>query len=217
MDWIEIVVNIIGDAINGVIVGIFTVIGVGITIRNERKKEKRQEEKEKHNNKPELIVNRYENKNEENIDMALLVAAFSVDKNINFEYSDKYKNKDEYISEDFVFQNIGKTAIETLYIVSTCKKNTSIFNVKYADTFMNHGAINYGCIWDRKIFPGDELKIKLYFHKDFIPSSTFIIQFDDSNGMCWQQTFFENDCKLYSPIKISYREYKENISLEIKL
>ena len=88
----------------------------------------------------------------------------------------------------------------------------------YADAFMNDKFINYGCNWDKKIFPEEQLKIRLYFHKDIVISSglscAFSIQFNDSNGICWEQAFFENDCNLYSPRKISYREYKDNITVE---
>ena len=218
MNWEEIIVNIIGNAVNGIIVGIFTVIGVGLTIRHEKKKETKEERKEKYHNKPELIAHNYETENEEDFDMKLLVARFEVDENINFKYSEEYRNKDEYIFKDFVFKNIGKTPIESLDIVSTYVKNTSIFNIKYAEFFMKNGSINYGCMYDKKIFPGEELKIRLYFHKNIIISSeiscAFIIQFNDSNGMYWEQPFFENNCNLYSPREISYKEYKENISVE---
>ena len=213
MNWEDLIINIIGNAINGLIVGIFTVIGVKLTIRNEKRKEEKQERKEKYNNKPELIVNKYETENEEDLDVKLLVAQFEVDKDVNFEYSDKYENKNEYIFRDFIFKNIGKTPIESLDIVSTYKKNVSIFNSKNAEIFMQSGLINYGYTWDKKIFPGQELKVRLYFHKDILIRSAiscaFIIQFNDSNGMYWEQPFFENDYKLYSPREISYKEYHE--------
>lgn len=218
MNLQEIIVNIIGNAINGLIVGIFTVIGVGITLRHEKKKETRQERKEKYNNSPELIVNNYKTENNEDFDIKLLVARFEADENINFKYSKEYKDKNEYICKDFIFKNIGKTSIESLDIVSTYKKNTSIFDIEYADIFMKNGSINYGYIYDKKIFPGEELKIRLYFHKNIIISSgmscAFVIQFNDSNGVYWEQSFFENNCNLYSPREISYKEYKDNISVE---
>lgn len=218
MSWEEVIANIVGDAINGVIVGVFTVIGVGLTLRHNKRKEERQEKKEKYNNRPELTVDYYKNESEKNFDMQLLVARFEVENKTDFKYSKLYENKDEYVHKDFIFKNVGKTAIESLDIVSAYKRNTSIFNMANADRYMELEAINYGCLWDKKIFPDGEIKVRLYFHKDIIVGSgfscAFIIQFRDSNGICWEQPFFENNCNLYSPREISYKEYNNNISVE---
>lgn len=196
------------------IVGIFTVVGVGLTIKHEKKKEAN----ERYRDKPELIVDKCKVENEEDIDMKLIVAKFKVDENENFKYSEEYKNKSEYIFKDFIFKNIGKTAIESLYIASTYKKDTSLLEFEYGEYLMEKGIINYGCMWDKKIFPEGELKVRLYFHKDIVISSglscAFIIQFNDSNGKYWEQPFFENKYNLYSPRELSHKEYKDNISTE---
>lgn len=56
MNLNEVIVSIVGDMLSGLIVGIFTVIGVGLTIKNENRKAKKKEEKERIDNKPEFIV-----------------------------------------------------------------------------------------------------------------------------------------------------------------
>lgn len=189
-----------------------------MSIEYQKKRDKKEEKKEKDSNKPELTV-RGCNKDEEiNWDIQILVAKFDANDNINFVYPEEYKNKNEYIFKDFVFQNIGKTPIESLYIVSNYKKNISIFDIEFADEFMKEGYINYGCMWDKKIFPGDELKVRIYFHKNWIVtsnySSAFFIQFQDSNNNCWEQALFEQNYNLYTPREISYKDYRRNISIE---
>ena len=221
MNWNEILNNILGNAINGLISGVFTVIGVLLTIKNQNKKEKRQEEKEIYKNKAELTVTKGNFINENECDIQLLVAVFKVDENINFSYSEKYKNKNEYVYKDYIIKNVGKTSIEELEIVTTNKKCVSIFNIKDAEFCMENGMIHYGSIWDKKIFPNQELKIRLYCHKEMVVtsllSSAFIIQYNDSNGLYWEQPFFENEYKVYSPRKVSYKEYRENISTDIAM
>lgn len=211
MEW----TNILGNAV-GVVIG--SIIGSLLTDRNEKGKERRQEQKENYKNKPELIVSKAEFKDEKEVDMSLLLAVFETDQNINFSYSSEYKNRDEYVFKDYIFKNIGKNPIEELEIVITNKGFVSIFDINSAKYFIDNEAINYGCMWDKKIFPNQEIKIRLYFHKDRVITSTFscafIMQFQDSNGLYWEQPFFESDYKVYSPRKISYKEYRENTSIK---
>ena len=210
MNWNE---TIIGNAISAIIGSVVTYV---LTTICEKKKQKRQEEKEMYKNKPEIIVTKANFINEDECEMQLLVAQFIVDKNNNFSYSKKYKNKNEYIFKDYILKNIGKTPIEELEVVTTNKKYNSVFDINSADIFMENGLINYGWMWDRKIFPDQELKLRLYFHKEMIITSSllapFIIQYNGSNGLYWEQAFFESEYKIYSPMKISHKQYKDNIS-----
>ena len=214
MNWEEVVNNIIGNAVNGLISGIFTVIGVVLTINYQKKNERAKEKKEKYKNKAELVAEHGSFSKDNEVDMQLLVAKFQGDRELNFKYLDEYKNKDEYIYKDFVFNNIGKTPIEELEIFTTHKKCISILEMQHAELYMNHGFITYNSMWDKKIFPNQELKVRLYFHKDLVIFNTLIIQFRDSNGIWWEQPFFESDAKVYSPREISYKESRDNVSIQ---
>lgn len=211
MNWENIWSNIISA-----LIGSFA--GAMLADRNEKKKEKRKEQKENNKNKAELIVKKGEFSNNEKIDINLLIAVFERNTDCSFNYSSNYNNKDEYVFKDYILTNIGKTPIEELEIVISDKRFASVINMKYVKEFIDNGFINYGYIWDKKIFPMQEIKIRLYFHKEKVItsafSSAFIIQYRDSNGCYWEQAFFENDYNLYSPVKISYKEYRQNASIE---
>lgn len=214
MNWEEVINNIIGNATNGLIAGIFTVIGVIITNNFQKRNEKAREKKRKYKNKAELVAEHGDFKEDNEIDMQLLVARFQADRELNFKYSNEYKNKEEYIFKDFVFKNIGKTPIEELEIFTTYQKCISIFRIQHTELYMDNSFITYHCMWDKKIFPNQELKIRLYFHKDIIVFNTLVMQYRDSNGMWWEQSFFESDAKLYSPREISYKESRDNVSIQ---
>lgn len=142
-----------------------------------KEKRKTTGKKGENKNKPELIAKEYKGTNKEKFDMEILVAKFDVDEDINFIYPKEYENKKDYVFRYYIFKNIGKTAIESLYIISNRKCDISIFNFEFAEKFMKDGHINYSCMWDKKIFPNDDLKVRMCFHKKWIATSNISCAF----------------------------------------
>lgn len=220
----DVIVSIAGDMLNGLIVGVFTVIGVGLTIKNENRKARKKEEKERIGNKPEFIVEKSDFSTDEVCDIVAFGSPLLLetkDNVIKFNYPEKIKNKDEYVHYDYVLKNIGKTATTEFDLITTNQQKTVLFNYDELESYIKNPMINYNCIYDKKIFPNQELKIRIYYHKDmqfssFI-SSILSILYCDEYGYQWKQPFFEDKCKLYQPHQIISEEYRTYVNIETAL
>lgn len=203
MEWLNFVGNII-----------CTIIGK----KYEKQKEETEKLEEKYKNKPELTVKRIKEKNII-LDMNILVAMFLKDEKGNINYLKEYENRDEYIYRDYLFTNIGKTTIEYLEIVSVNRGKISIFDMKSSDISLKNNFINYFCTWDKRIFPKESIKVRIYFHKNRIINSwfscAFILQYEDTNSFYWEQNFFESSENLEKPIRKTYKSFKDDKRIDL--
>jgi len=220
----EVIASVRGDILSGLIVGIFTVIGVGLTIKNENRKAKKEEAEKRIDNKPEFIVEKSIFANDEVCDIVAFGSPLLLetkDNVIKFDYPEEIKNKDEYVHYDYIFKNIGKTSTIEFDLITTNQQKTVLFNYDELESYIKNPMINYNCMYDRKIFPNKEIKVRIYYHRDmqfysFI-SSILSILYCDEYGYRWEQPFFEDKFKLYQPHQITSEEYKNHTTINAAL
>lgn len=213
--------TIIEAIITGLISGLFTVIGVKITIANENKWRKREEKKKEFNEKPKFKLKKGTFRSENDADISIFAAPFIAKRDeenyIQFEYNDKLKENDKVVYYDYVFENIGKNAATEFSIVINSQKNASIFDFENKNEWMENHLINYSSLYDKgNIESGENIKLRIAYHEDVQFSSyfsaTFSILYKDEYGNYWEQPFFERQGKLYEPIRKNYKEYIDMVT-----
>lgn len=185
-----------------------------------KRKELIQKEKQlKFENKPELYVCKEIKRKK--VDIEIFLAPFKVERHRNdydIVYSEKLKNKVNYEYKDIIVENIGKSDINFLDIISTNKKSLSLISYNSLDTLLDYKGVFYNYCYDRKIRVGDRIKIRIYFEKDSQPfllfGATLALIFEDQYHNMWEQPFFYDKENLYVPHSITYKEYRQSISID---
>lgn len=103
-------------------------------------------------------------------------------------------NKKEWCCVIYTLKNAGKTDVSILDIISCNKGNTCVFPCADAEDWASKELLNYSKTYDKKIYVGETITLKLCYHKESILSGIFfasiIIGMRDSNKHYWQQAFF---------------------------
>lgn len=198
-DWIGFAGSILG----GIIGGLFTYLGVKMTLNYEDKKRKQDENANAYEERPRLeIVSFSELKKHDNTfidnDMAILHFECKLDSNgkASFIYSDKINNKCNFISCEYILKNIGKTEIDNITFVSNLPKDTSIMDMNNINFYSDKHLINYDVLLkNRFIKPNEEIKIIISFIDDQIilsnlGSAVVGIYLQDINGRYWYQPLY---------------------------
>jgi hypothetical protein len=81
--------------------------------------------------------------------------------------------------------------------------------------------ISYNYCYDKKILKNEAVRIDLYYLENSrirsMFSSELVILFKDSYNNLYEQPFFIADNNLYEPSKITYKEYRENITVDMAI
>ncbi len=190
-------------------------------IREEQQKNKREaelEKKKQDKNRPELHIE--QNDDTKDIDISIFIGTFEVnynqDKKYKIAFSKNIKNNHEY--KDVIIKNIGKSAIECLDIVSTNKRSLILVDYDSLNNLVDSESVWYSYCYDKKILVGEKIKIRIYFEKGKQPytlfSSTLAFLFEDQNHNYWEQPFFYEKDNVYSPYKISSKDFKQKINAD---
>ena len=124
-------VQILASILGGLVGGLFTFLGVLITITYERSKgvkeeRRRQKEKEEEQIKarPRLEIQEYsyfDGERVDDVDLEVVMASIKDFKDIGrvcFKYNPDVINKEKWVSVDYVLKNIGATEIDHLYLIT---------------------------------------------------------------------------------------------------
>ena len=229
MEWL----SFLGSILGGLIGGIFTFLGVKITINNENKKilEKKREEKIK--NKPRLeIVNKTEIKNysaksksKNELDVVVL-KILNYDNNgsrPNFYYDEEALNKENLCYKEYTFKNTGAAEIDYVCITTNLPKDTALFEFENYEFFVKERLLNYEA-WSNKHFikQGDKITVRLYYLKDKIilsniGSATITLWLRDINGNIWYQPLFIQNDFIDKSYESNNKEFKESRDIETAL
>ena len=189
--------------------------------KHERQQELNESERKKQfENKSELYICKGDE--QKSVDIEIFLAPFQTkyDENNNYEilYSKNLKSKKNHEYKDVIIKNIGKIDIDSLDIISTNKRTLSLINYDDLDNLLDNKYVWYNYCYDRKIRVGDQMKIRIYFEKEKYPcmlfSSTLAFLFEDQNHNKWEQPFFYEHDKVYPPYFISYKEYRQKITVD---
>ena len=133
--------EILASVLGGLVSGLFTFLGVFVTIKYQRNKDKKEEarlQQEKNSElekvKPRLEIQDYiaerDFEEAENADMTvLLVSIKGYEKYVHhFHYDPFVLDKTKWRCVDYILKNIGGTEIDHLYLSTNLPKNTSLLN-----------------------------------------------------------------------------------------
>ena len=201
-------VQIVASLLGGLVSGLFTFVGVFLTISYQRKKDKAEEErikkeekKKEFDNRPRFEIENYKGEtlyeDEDSVDVGMLVCSIRDFKNNGralFYYDKEIKTPQEWVFAEYVLKNTGKTEISQAYFVTNLPKNTSIFNTSNGENVMcyNNNFLNYKVRLDKSVKPGQSVKIRVYFVRNKIVCSNIgnpliSIWLLDEYGKMWYQ------------------------------
>ncbi len=220
--------EILASVLGGLVSGLFTFLGVFLTIQYQRRKDKKEEarlKQEKNDElekmKPRLEIQDYieERDYDDNktADMTvLLVSIKGYEKNKNqFHYDPLVLDKTKWRCVDYVLKNIGGTEIDHLYLSTNLPKNTSLLNAstdEYISDY-NNKLLNYSVILEKTIKPQQTVHIKICYITDKIVvsnigSAPIAIWLMDVNNNVWEQALFAPEKKLYNSKRSSVNEFR---------
>ena len=236
---VNVVVPILSSCIGGFIGGLFTFLGVKITIHNSNKihkeemdlKEKENLEKQKKinqkinnkiiTNRPELEIIEQKIDNIEN-NTKVYVLPYSdkatlTDNNIYFDYNrEELLKKSNWKHFNITFKNVGKTEIVRAFIQLPYKSGLNMYSIYDLNSinFNNHysDSSRLNCN-----FSTDEyFKLTIYYPKNLniLQKLDFNIYFADKNENYWLQEFLKSSYT-QSSFYISKLEYIENYKSNI--
>lgn len=226
MDWLAFTGSILG----GLIGGLFTFVGVHLTLRHDDKK-KRQERIEKANlEKPRLeIISHKEFKeatkdksinNDCNV-LALGIMDFKdIDGRASFFYNEAALDNKNLVFVEYEFVNSGLTEIEDICVSSNLPRSMSLIEYERKDIYINEHFLNYG-VWSNKryIKPKETFKLRVYYIKDQIPttilrSPELLVWLRDVNGFIWEQTLNAPENEIEISRMSNGSEFKNSIDIK---
>lgn len=221
--------EILASVLGGLISGLFTFLGVFLTIKYQRSKDKKEEarlQQEKNAElvkvKPRLEIQEYIAEHDydetENADMTvLLVSIKGYEKHIHhFHYDPLILDKKKWRCVDYVLKNIGGTEIDHLYLSTNLPKDTSLFNVSNNEHVLcyENMFLNYSVILEKAIKPQQSVHIRICYIIDQIivsniGSAPIAIWLMDVNNNVWEQALFAPENKLYNSSRSSLKEFRD--------
>lgn len=229
------IISIIGLCITLVfgIINIFYYSQTNKLKKAEIQRQQREEQKQIFDARPRFeIINRNYDENKhgylnENDDIDCFVAPFYDYNNEDNRHVFKYKpillNKDEWVSVKFELKNIGVSEIQNLYMAWYSPRDTSLFNVKNDEyiTFIEQQFLNYSVDLDQTIKSGDNLTIKINFHKDYMRYGTFTcdatLWLFDQYDKVWMQAFFVNRNRIYDSVAETRVNFRDAVFIDSAL
>lgn len=226
----ELITAIIA-ALSGAVIG--GIVNLLLEIRREHrqdKKEKKKEleknKKESYENRPELEIVDYKNytnrpgyriKKQFDINIFLTkIKNVSVEGDlVNIHYNKELFEQDNWCCVIYMFKNIGKTDIRCINPICTYQKDTILCNVDSAEMIAEYGMLSYSSYYDKKVRVGEEVTMKVCYHKDCIVTGNFSaimdMGFEDSKGRHWLQPLFAPHDKIYDAYGVSCKAYEDNL------
>lgn len=205
-------------------------ISGAITLKVERRKIQWQaerdlavEEKDEYEKRPRLELVSFRDLSEGNVknsaDLEAILLNFKEPKEVDgalvFEYDEQALKKENLVCVEYEFANTGKTEIDSVCLVSTHQKTTSLMELDQSPfVIVNH--LNWYEAWSRKRFikPGDKILIKVCYIKGavmFSPISCMVSMYlEDINGKYWKQPLFCPTNETDNSTKADYKEFREN-------
>lgn len=224
MDWL----GFLGSIISGIIGGLFTFLGVKVTIKNDNKKRKKEELDKAVEKRPRLEIVDYKgfdiekDKSDNCFEITLLDIKqfFCEGSRACFDYDKKSKDNKNYNCVEYTLKNTGMTEIVEVCATSNLPKNMSVFPYERKDFFITNKMINHDVWSDHKyIKPGDFFNIKVYYLKDQIIYSnlgnpTITLWLLDINGRLWSQSFSCPDNEVGVPYLNNINNFRAQTSVE---
>ena len=220
-------IDIIASVLGGLVGGLFTFIGVLMTIRYENKKARaeevrRQKEKEEQlfENRPRLDIIGYNGVSkyvdDKQADLSVLFCFIKdYKRGGRFYYDSNALNPEKWVSVESTLKNVGHTEINHMYVSTDLPKITAVFGVENGEykTYCTNNVLNYSVILDKPIRPMESIKFRVcYLSEEIVVSNrgraTMTIWMVDEKKNWWAQPLFAPDRKIYDSAKASHKEWR---------
>lgn len=225
MDWLAFAGNILG----GLIGGLFTYIGVRLTLNYEKEKEKKEQLIKVETEKPRLEIIKYQDfdatKNNKNLNndcnvLVLKITNFIDCGRARFFYNEKALKDDNLIFVEYELKNTGLTEIADICVTNNLPRDLSFVELERREFYITENLLNYD-VWSNKryIKPGQSLKLRIYYIKEQIMVSNFdnpilTLWLKDVNGRFWSQLLASPDNEIEISRYRKYSEFRESIDIE---
>lgn len=222
--------EILASILGGLVSGLFTFLGVFITIRYQYKKDKKEEDKlrqeqeqEREKLKPRLEIQDYKEEHdyketEDAVDIEVLFVTIKKYEKIghNFYYGQGVLDKTKWRCVDYVLKNTGGTEIDHLYLSTNLVRNTALLNASSNDyiLYYNTKTLNYSVILEKNIKPQQSVHIRICYITDKIivsniGSAPLVVWLIDVNKNVWSQELFAPENKIYISNRSSLKQFRE--------
>ena len=217
--------NIIASVLGGLVSGLFTFLGVWLTIRHEELRRQKEKEELLLENRPRFEITEFEDLSQysdlKKADASLLFCTIKEYKNREFYYDPNVIKPENWVSIEYTLKNIGNTEISYVYFSTELVKSTSLFSTKNENHkihYMNK-FLNYSVILDKAVKPGDSIKLKVSYIKgdiieSCIGSATITIWMVDEKKNWWAQSLFAPYNKIYNSSKTTRKEWNGYTDIE---
>ena len=226
MEWLAFA----GSVIGGLIGGLFTFIGVRMTIKHEDKKKERERLEKANLEKPRLEIIKYRDfKETHNLKSA------SNDWNVLVLGIQKFEEKDgralfyyddlaldlknlEFVEYELV--NSGLTEIEDMCATCNLPKNVAFFELENRESHIVNHFLSYEAWANRRyIKPKQTVKLRVYYIKDQrivsnLGSAVVTLWLRDVNGFLWSQSLFAPGQELDISRMSNRAEFKDSRDIE---
>lgn len=222
MDWLAFAGSIIG----GLISGLFTFIGVKLTIGYDNKKKSEEELRKAIEDRPRLELVSFKDINDLKEDKKIdLCALHIVIKKINtnefgtrFFYDKSSTNFNNLVSIEYTFRNVGKTEIDLVTLCTNFTKSTSLFDLERSNSYIAENMLNYKVDSSKRfIKSNDTITIRIFYNKNEVISGTLSapisIYMLDIYGKYWEQPLFAPDKETDNSRLVSSREFRDNYDI----
>lgn len=139
-----------------------------------------------------------------------------------FSYDEKALDLKNLVCVEYLFKNIGKTEIDSICVVSTHPRTTSMIELEKRSFLINYKTLCYEA-WSKKRFikPGESVSIKVCYVKDKVMISSIsacaAIYMEDINGHLWHQPLFCPTNEMENSNRANYKEFKDNKDIRLAL
>ena len=202
--WSNIIIPIITSILGGLIGGLFTFLGVKLTLKDEKKRHDEQLELNIIEKNKEIIKNRPilqcigNCESTPSMQTIVYLVPFGEPELINkkdiiFHYPKKFEEKQNWKEYSIYLKNIGNKRITRSFLHFEDLKNVNLYSGldNWNDPLYRQHYFSDALTLSGHIAPGEILELKIYYLKDLpnYKNVLFDIYFEDENGNNWVQYY----------------------------
>ena len=228
--WGTVLISIASAVVSAIITGLFA-------LYIERHKQSRQdlqrtkdELQKQYDVRPRLELKQFKDiehgKVQSKSDCSCILLNFEEIKKENgrflFLYDERGLDLNNLCCVEYDFINIGKTEIDSICVVSTHQRTTSMIELEKRDFLIKNKTICYEA-WSNKRFikPGETVSIKVCYIKNKVMmspiSASAAIYMEDINGYWWHQPLFCPTNEMENSNRTNYKEFRDNKDIRLVL
>lgn len=228
--WSNIIIPIITSILGGLIGGLFTFLGVKLTLKDERKRHDEQVRLNIIEKNKEIIKNRpilqcIENcESSPSIQAMVYLVPFGKPELINkkdiiFHYPEKFEEKQNWEEYTIYLKNVGNKRITRSFLHFEDLKKINLYSdldiINWNNSLYGQHYFSDALTLSVNIAPGEILELNIYYLKDFpnYKNVLFDIYFEDENGNNWVQyriNRIDNDISAFDVVSsLEYSTYRK--------